>query len=178
MPWFLKMNCLINIFLCFMVHPYLGSWMDFLMHVAYPMFVVPLMGHIFCFPKCWINKLLQYLQIIFIDEKLQFNSFANNFWHWQVVLEHMLISSLWKNKWGPIQSVFYLWTISNTINFQSWLWWLKARKLKLIYSYMQAMQVKIIFYVISSWLMEIWIKSCLINKWILIRLVLKIFWDS
>jgi hypothetical protein len=42
----------------FMVCAYLGIWMDFFMHVAYLMYVVLLMGHIFRFPKSWINKLL------------------------------------------------------------------------------------------------------------------------
>ncbi len=40
------------------------------MHVTYSMFVVLLMGHIFHFFKRWINMLLQYLQIIIVNEKV------------------------------------------------------------------------------------------------------------
>jgi hypothetical protein len=39
------------------------------MHVAYPMFMPPLMGHIFHFPKSQISMLLQYLQIIITNWK-------------------------------------------------------------------------------------------------------------
>lgn len=52
--------------LYFIMCTYLGSWMGFFMHVAYPMFMPPLLGHIFHFPKSQISMLLQYLQIIII----------------------------------------------------------------------------------------------------------------
>jgi hypothetical protein len=40
-------------FLYLMVHTYLGLWMEFFMHVAYPMFMALLMGPVFRFPKSW-----------------------------------------------------------------------------------------------------------------------------
>jgi hypothetical protein len=43
---------------------------EFFMHVAYSMFVVLLMGPIFGFCKSQINGLLQYLQIIIVNEKI------------------------------------------------------------------------------------------------------------
>jgi hypothetical protein len=44
--------------LYFIVCTYLGSQIGFFMHVAYPMFMPPLMGHIFHFPKSQISMLL------------------------------------------------------------------------------------------------------------------------
>ncbi len=57
-----KINYLLNMFLYLMVCIYLGSWMDFWMNVTYSMFVMPLMGHMFHFPKNKISRLLYYLQ--------------------------------------------------------------------------------------------------------------------
>jgi hypothetical protein len=37
---------------------YLRYWEDFLMHLIYPIFVMPLIGHIFYFIKRWISELL------------------------------------------------------------------------------------------------------------------------
>jgi hypothetical protein len=44
--------------LYFIMCAYLRSKMGFFMHVAYPMFMPPLMGHIFHFPKSQISMLL------------------------------------------------------------------------------------------------------------------------
>jgi len=77
-----KINYLLNIFLYFMVCTYLGSWMDFWMNVTYSMFVMPLMGHIFHFPKSKISRLLYYLQIITLYEKVITQLFCKQFVTW------------------------------------------------------------------------------------------------
>jgi hypothetical protein len=53
-----------------MVCDSIRSWMDFLMHVTYLMLLAPSIDNMFHFPKNWIVKLFQYLQIIIVVTKI------------------------------------------------------------------------------------------------------------